>query len=61
MDLITAIAAVPQLAPYLPWIVLAACIAATVVKPESRLYRVVNSLAINIGQARNATDPKVKK
>ena len=60
MDPISAILQVPQLVPYLPWIVLAASLAAMVVKPENPLYRLVNSLAFNIGQARNANDPKRK-
>ncbi len=63
MDLIAAINAIPGIGPYLPWVMLGVTVAsllAPVVPPEwGAVYRIVNILASNVGNARNATDPKV--
>jgi len=65
MELIQAIQAIPVLGPYLPYVTVTITIAsllAPVVPPEwPVLYRIVNIIASNVGQARNATDPKVNR
>jgi hypothetical protein len=65
MELIQSIQAVPILGPYVPYMMIAITIAsllAPVVPPEwPVLYRLINIIASNVGQARNASDPKVNR
>jgi hypothetical protein len=65
MDLLAAIQAIPGVGPYLPWVMLIvtlASILAPIVPPSwGPVYRIINIIAANVGQARNATDPKVNK
>jgi hypothetical protein len=42
--------------PILRWLHLLAL--APMIPPEWPIYRIVNALAMNVGQARNFTDPK---
>jgi hypothetical protein len=61
MDLMHAIASIPGIGPFLPWVPIIIALAsaiASALPPESPFYRIVNTLAINIGQARNFSDPK---
>ena len=62
MDLLAAIQAIPGLGPLIPYVTLIMAIAsvlATVAKPEwGPVYRLINALAVNVGEARNANDPK---
>lgn len=71
MDLIQAIASIPGIGPYLPWIGVVVAAAATIAPflpppapvsgwPYSAIYRAVQWCALNVGHAKNATDPKVK-
>lgn len=63
MDLMQFLAGIPGIGPVLPWVAMVVTIAsglATVWRPEWPGYGALNMLATNIGQARNATDPKVK-
>lgn len=68
MDLMTMLAAIPGAGPTLPYVAaaVAICACATVVLPRpaagatgiySAVYAVVNFVALNFGQARNATAP----
>lgn len=62
MDLMHAIASIPGIGPFLPWIMAVMSIAtalAPFVPPDWPIYRIVNVLAANVGQARNFSDPKV--
>jgi hypothetical protein len=65
VELIQTIQAVPGLGPYLPYIMAAITVAsllAPVVPPEwPVLYRLINIIASNVGNARNVTDPKVNR
>lgn len=65
MDLLSAITALPGIGPFLPWVMLGVTVAsllAPLVPPEwGFAYRIINVIAANIGQARNASDPKANK
>ncbi len=61
MDLMQAISSIPGICPLLPWIMAAISIASALapfIPPEWPIYRLVNALAVNVRNARNATDPK---
>lgn len=70
MDLWSFIASIPGIGPYLPYIGAAGvcCMAIATVMPPPKsttgayaiAYKVVNYIGLNIGHARNATDPAVK-
>jgi hypothetical protein len=56
-----AISTIPGIGPLLPWIMAAISIASALapfIPPSWPIYRVVNALAVNVGQARNFSDPK---
>lgn len=63
MEVMAAISGVPGIGPYLPYIAaaVALCSALAPLIPPSAgwLYRAVNFIALNLGHARNATDPKI--
>ena len=61
MDLMQALATIPGIGPILPWIAAAIALASALapfIPPEWPIYRLVNVLAVNVGQARNFSDPK---
>lgn len=64
MDLMQALAGIPGIGPYLPYVMLGITVCsllAPLVPPDwGVLYRIINVIASNVGQARNASDPKVK-
>lgn len=71
MDLWSFIASIPGIGPYLPYIAafgLICAAVATILPPPKNtsggayalVYRAVNYIGLNIGHARNATDPAVK-
>lgn len=65
MDLIETISNLPGIGPYLPYImaIISICSAiAPILSPSNGFaYRIVNYLALNVGHATNATDPKRKR
>ena len=70
MDLWNLIASIPGVGPYLPYVaalgVCCAAIATVLPPPKSTtgayalVYKAVNYIGLNLGHARNATDPAVK-
>jgi len=62
MELMNALAEIPGVGwilPYVSLLMALSSVLATIIPPTSVWYRVVNALASNVGQARNAGDPKV--
>ena len=70
MDLLTALAQIPGIGPFLPYLLLAATVSsalATVLPPPppgtfyAQVYGLVNWLALNVGKAKNASAPDAPK